>query len=234
MNCKKCGFMLMEGSNICNYCGFDNSPKPVQPPPVQQIQRPAPPPIAQNYVYAQVPSKYTKKCRYCKQVIDKKASICPFCHKQQGESCLSATIFVLLVVGFFCFIGNAILNRDKSDEDKTEYVVTSQDESGQVDKSAVNLTKGQENALKQAKNYLELMPFSAKGLIEQLEYEGYTHDDAVFAVNNCGADWNEQAVKKANSYLSIMAFSRQGLIEQLEFEGFTHEQAEYALQALGY
>ena len=78
------------------------------------------------------------------------------------------------------------------------------------------------------------MPFSAKGLIEQLEFEGYPHDDAVFAVSNCGADWNIQAAKKAKSYLETMPFSRQNLIEQLQFEGFTAEQAEYALQALGY
>lgn len=40
------------------------------------------------------------------------------------------------------------------------------------------------------------MPFSYTGLIEQLEYEQYSHDDAVYAADNCGADWNEQAAKK--------------------------------------
>ncbi|MEI3434120.1 MAG: Ltp family lipoprotein [Clostridia bacterium] len=62
-----------------------------------------------------------------------------------------------------------------------------------------------------------MFPFSYQGLIDQLEFENFSHSDSVYAVDNCGANWNEQALKKAKSYLSYSAFSRQGLIEQLEF-----------------
>lgn len=92
-----------------------------------------------------------------------------------------------------------------------------------------NATSGMRNALKEAKSYLSVMPFSYEGLIEQLEYEGYSHSEAVYGVNNCGADWYEQAVKSAKNYLEIMAFSRSGLIEQLEYEGYTHDQAVYGV-----
>ncbi len=78
------------------------------------------------------------------------------------------------------------------------------------------------------------MAFSRSGLIEQLEFEGFSHEDAVSAVDSCGADWFEQAAKKAQSYIDFMQFSRSGLIEQLEFEGFTHAQAEYGAEAVGY
>ena len=77
------------------------------------------------------------------------------------------------------------------------------------------------------------MPFSYTGLVEQLEFEQYSHDDAVYAADNCGADWNEQAAKKAQDYLDIMAFSRQGLIDQLQFEGYTYEQAVYGVNQVG-
>jgi len=77
------------------------------------------------------------------------------------------------------------------------------------------------------------MPFSYTGLIEQLEFEQYSHEDAVYAADNCGADWNEQAAKKAQDYLDIMAFSRQGLIDQLQFEGYTYEQAVYGVNQVG-
>ena len=77
------------------------------------------------------------------------------------------------------------------------------------------------------------MPFSYTGLIEQLEFEQYSHDDAVYAADNCGADWNEQAAKKAQDYLDIMAFSRQGLIDQLQFEGYTYEQAVFGVNSVG-
>ena len=95
-------------------------------------------------------------------------------------------------------------------------------------------TIGELNALASAKNYLRAMAFSREGLINQLEYEGYSTSEATFAVNNCGADWYEQAAKCAKNYLRTMSFSRQGLIEQLEYEGFTHEQAVYGVEAAGY
>ena len=98
----------------------------------------------------------------------------------------------------------------------------------------VGATVGQKNALKKAKSYLSFTAFSYTGLIKQLEFEQFTHEEAIFAADNCGADWNEQAVKKAKSYLSFTSFSKNGLISQLEFEGFTHEQAVYAVEQVGY
>lgn len=95
-------------------------------------------------------------------------------------------------------------------------------------------TIGQQNALKSAKSYLNVSAFSRSGLIKQLEYEGYSEDEATYAVDNCGADWFEQAVKCAKSYLDVSAFSREGLIKQLEYEGFTHEQAVYGVEQNGY
>lgn len=95
-------------------------------------------------------------------------------------------------------------------------------------------TLGERNALASAKNYLEIMSFSYNGLGKQLMYEGYTYEEAKYAVDNCGADWYEQAAKSAASYLETMSFSRQGLIEQLEYEEFTHEQAVYGVSQVGY
>ena len=89
------------------------------------------------------------------------------------------------------------------------------------------------NALGKAQAYLNSMPFSYNGLIKQLEFEKYPHEDAVWAVDRCGADWNEQAVKKAKAYLDTLNFSHDGLVKQLEFEGFTHEQAEYGVSQNG-
>lgn len=71
-------------------------------------------------------------------------------------------------------------------------------------------------------------------MIDQLEFEGYSTEDATYAADHCGADWNEQAAKSAKNYLNFTSFSRKGLIEQLEFEGFTHEQAVYGVEQNGY
>lgn len=96
------------------------------------------------------------------------------------------------------------------------------------------MTIGQKNALNTAKDYLAYSAFSYTGLIKQLEYEQYSTEDATFAVDNCGADWNKQAAKSAQDYLDYSSFSRDGLISQLEYEGFTPEQAEYGVTAVGY
>lgn len=96
------------------------------------------------------------------------------------------------------------------------------------------VTLGMTNALKKADEYLNVMAFSYEGLIEQLEYSKFSHEEAVYAADNCGADWNEQAVKKANEYLDVMAFSRDSLVDQLKYSGFTEDQAIYAVDQIGY
>lgn len=96
------------------------------------------------------------------------------------------------------------------------------------------LTMGQKNAIRTAQDYLKYTAFSRTGLIGQLEYEGYSHEDAEFAVYYITVDWFEQAAQCAEDYLKYSAFSRDGLIDQLEYEGFTREQAEYAVTQVGY
>lgn len=94
-------------------------------------------------------------------------------------------------------------------------------------------TMGQKNALRKAKEYLGVMPFSHDGLIKQLEFEGYTSEEAAYGADNCGADWNTQAVKKAKEHLNVMAFSHDGLIKQLEHEAYTPEEAAYGVDNCG-
>jgi hypothetical protein len=91
----------------------------------------------------------------------------------------------------------------------------------------------QQNAVSAAEDYLKMSAFSRQGLIEQLEYEGYSTSDATFAVDHITVDWNQQAVRAAKEYLKMSAFSRSGLIEQLEYEGFTSSQAVYGVAGTG-
>ena len=94
-------------------------------------------------------------------------------------------------------------------------------------------TPGQENARQTAEDYLASQSFSRTGLIKQLEFEKYSHADAVYAVDALDVDWNEQAAQTAEDYLNTMSFSRQGLIDQLKFEGFTTAQAKYGVNKAG-
>jgi hypothetical protein len=100
--------------------------------------------------------------------------------------------------------------------------------------SSDEITIGEKNALASAKKYLEFSAFSYHGLIQQLEFEQYTSEEAAYGADNCGADWNEQAVRSAKQYLDFSSFSRAELIQQLEFDGFTHEQAVHGVEENGY
>jgi colicin import membrane protein len=102
-------------------------------------------------------------------------------------------------------------------------------------KEEPKLTLAQENAIRSAESYLDYTAFSKSGLIEQLEYEGFSTEDATFALDtiDSNVDWNEQAVKAAKSYLDYTSFSRSGLIEQLIYEGYTNEQATHAVDEIG-
>lgn len=95
------------------------------------------------------------------------------------------------------------------------------------------LTRAEENAIRKAQEYLSFTSFSRTGLIDQLEFEGFSTAEATLAVDYLEVDWKEQAWLKAEEYLDIMAFSRSGLIDQLEFEGFTREQATYGVDQAG-
>ena len=110
---------------------------------------------------------------------------------------------------------------------------TSSSDSQTSSRSSYTPTRGEQNALSTAHDYLDTMAFSRSGLIDQLKYEGYTSSEAEYAVDNCGADWDYQAVLMAEEYLNAMSFSRSGLIEQLEYEGFSYSQASAAATAAG-
>jgi hypothetical protein len=182
----------------------------------------------------QQPPKKIKICKYCRSEIDRKAKICPFCRKKQGESCLSVIIFVALVLGFWMFVANGIFNDDKDNSSTEAQPRSNISVEEETQPTTESIPLGQLNALNAAKGYLNIMPFSAQKLLEQLEFEGYSHDDAVYGVSNCGADWNQQAAQAAKDYLNLMSFSKEKLIEQLEFDGYTHDQAVYGVSAVGY
>lgn len=133
---------------------------------------------------------------------------------------------------------NNLRNESAAGEDEAEAAAETA-ETGIAAAEGANMTSGeatvgQQNALRAAEQYLDYTAFSYEGLIEQLEYEQYSHEDAVYAADNCGADWNEQAAKAAADYLEYTSFSRDGLIEQLEYEGYTHDQAVYGAEQNGY
>lgn len=118
--------------------------------------------------------------------------------------------------------------------EKTETAPTpTKTETKTTSTSTQSVTVSQKNAVRSAKSYLGYSAFSYTGLIKQLEYEKFSHADAVYGADNSGADWFEQAAKAAKAYMSYSAFSRGSLIDQLKYEGYTQAQAEHGADAVG-
>lgn len=109
-------------------------------------------------------------------------------------------------------------------ESKTESKVESSKSASENDVP----TQYQE-VLDEAKSFIEFGEYSYSGLIEILEFVGYSNDEAEFAALNCNADWNNEAVQCAESYLDFKNMTKDELYGQLEYEGFTKEQISYAL-----
>lgn len=107
-----------------------------------------------------------------------------------------------------------------------------------VEPSKPEISREFQNALKSAQNYVDLMPFSEKGLYDQLtaEYgEQFPAEAAQYAIENLDVDYNAEALESAKNYQETMPMSDSGLYDQLTSEygeRFTAEQAQYAIDNL--
>lgn len=72
---------------------------------------------------------------------------------------------------------------------------------------------GNAGAKAKAESYLNSSAFSYTGLIDQLEYNGFSESEAKYGADNCGADWKEQALKKAKSSIIGGEHKMKGLID---------------------
>ena len=155
-------------------------------------------------------------------------SIVVVCGTYSGYSDKTKLPVIVMDKMFSTYIGevrsvaSVLLKYNDSDTTTSEQNSTS---------SAIPL--GMKNAVQEALDYLDSLAFSREGLIHQLEYEGYSHEEAVYGVDNCGADWYEQAVLMAINYIDYSAFSESRLIKQLEYEDFTNEEAVYGVKNCG-
>lgn len=118
-------------------------------------------------------------------------------------------------------------------EDRSPTSVIDEINQPAVEEEQSTETVNQQNARQKAEQYLNSSAFSKQGLIEQLEFEGFSTIDATYGADAVNADWMQQAALKAQQYLDSSAFSKQGLIDQLLFEGFSKKEAEYGVSTTG-
>ena len=103
---------------------------------------------------------------------------------------------------------------------------------------AVTQKSTKEIALDAAKAYLEQTANSRSQTIDQLKKSGLSASEAVYAVDHCGANWNDQAVKAAKKYVadgnaSGYGYSHSSLKSTLMQAGFSESEAGYAIDRAG-
>lgn len=99
-------------------------------------------------------------------------------------------------------------------------------------------TQSELNALNKAQSYSDRQYMSKSRLYHQLtsQYgEGFTAEEAQYAIDHVKADWNYNALQKGKSYYTRQNMSKSRVYQQLVSsygEGFTAEEAQYAIDHL--
>ena len=119
------------------------------------------------------------------------------------------------------------------DNNNITYETPDSDSGSQSGSQTAAATENQQKALDKANEYVDTLPLSRKGLIKQLEYDGYTTDVATYAADNCSANWNKEAKEMAEQYMDSPTYTYKDMVQQLETEGFTKEQAKFGAKAVG-
>lgn len=144
----------------------------------------------------------------------------------------STSAFMIKLIGKFSYEDYKqfceLVKLDSTNTTTTTASTTTTSETTTTTKATTTtLSLEYQNAVKSAISWLEFDSYSRTGLIKRLEADKFPTDAATYAVDNCGADWNEQAVKSAQSWLEFDHYSKQGLIDRLIADGFTQSEAQH-------
>lgn len=171
--------------------------------------------------------------------------------KKLGKGCLIAIgiLFGLIILSVIVSpdeeeensnqVEQNTFNAEKSDSQSQ--TVPSGDKADPVQETSEKLllTASQRNAVRSARQYLDMTGFSRSGLIDQLSSsagDGYSVADATAAVDSLSVNWNENAEKSARQYLSMQGFSCNGLVDQLSSSAgdkYTVDQAKHGARQAG-
>ncbi|MFA7383622.1 MAG: Ltp family lipoprotein [Desulfurivibrionaceae bacterium] len=198
-----------------------------------------------------------RKCPKCAELIQPEAQVCRFCNAEVAPMSveeqkqikaaaekeakkatyvpgwLVAVVFVGIAIFIYAMAHDSAPNSGGDAGNPINAGLSG------VSAASNYLTKPQKNAVRSAKQYINMQGFSRDGLIHQLASNyggGYTVADATVAVDSLNIDWNMQAVKSAKQYLSMQGFSCKGLIQQLSSSAgnkYTESQATYGAQQAG-
>ena len=181
-------------------------------------------------------------CPRCGSALDPKTGRCPECretHSNHGVWIVVVVIVVIAAVGMWLWNSRVEISDSFSSlrEDITDFFDPAADTAGDalddagfapLDSAGLDSSDAaQAEALKTAQTLLEEYSYSAFSLQVALEEEGFSTENAEYAVAHCGADWMEEAVYSAKNILAQYYSSRTTMVNDLLSYGFTEEEAAY-------
>ena len=107
------------------------------------------------------------------------------------------TALLLIAIVFLGILVMMGVNRDRIEKpqvkqdtieavNKIAEVVEPKPKKEETQKVAEKETFSQKQAVRKAESYLDIFGYSSKGLINQLKFEGFTTEEATYAVNKVG------------------------------------------------
>lgn len=176
-----------------------------------------------------------KQCKYCRTEIDKKAKVCPNCHKKQGSIIVGIfSTFCIIIIAIAVFGGDNNSKENNKFEKNKENTVTVANFSSMTEAeidSWCNTNKINCSITSEYSNSIVKDGFVSQSVdADKTIYEG----DKIKIIFSLGKEpTNEQknALKKAESYSKTMHMSKKGIYRQLTsaIEGFDEETAQYAI-----
>lgn len=113
-----------------------------------------------------------KYCRHCRSLIDRKAKVCPFCRKKQGESCGGTILFFLIfIIGFVAVFDYLMKDPTDKKPDNSEIQVEAEQYSESDYKAACSQISYEEIA--RSKNGCEGRKLTFTGEVIQVSSELY-------------------------------------------------------------
>lgn len=159
---------------------------------------------------------------------------------------------VLIIFGIGFFVGKGSVSTDNVvKESKPIYsVVEEQDKTGVTQQEneevkeevkdelvvveADDVKTGHKNAYNTAKKRVDNDAMSRSAVYKDLINNGYSDEEALYAVDECGIDWNDSCYRYGKFRLKYNNFSKKQLETDLQGKGFEQSEIEYALDKLGY
>lgn len=152
---------------------------------------------------------------------------------------LIALLMIALLTGY-ALIAMGSDESETSETTKTgETEVTETQETAEVQEQTPE--EQQESALSHAKKTFASSSYSRSGVISALKKQGYTEEEAIYAADNCGANWKSNATTGAKTYARnnsqknwiYACYSEKATRSALSSDGFTSDEIDYGIANCG-